>query len=158
MNGDFSKKYDTYGNMLYKIAYLYFGNPHDSEDAMQEVFIKLLYKAPDFKDENHEKAWLIRTMQNTCLNMLKRPSKRQVSIEDIPLSVTDSDSDTRLDIIKAVVSLEPKYKTAVVLYYYYDYSVSKIAKTLKISNSAAKMRLKRGREQLKTELEGYKNE
>ncbi|MDE6658665.1 MAG: RNA polymerase subunit sigma-24, partial [Eubacterium sp.] len=41
---------------------------------------------------------------------------------------------------------------------YYDYSVSEISKTLQISSSAVKMRLKRGREILKIELEDYGNE
>ncbi|MDE6125014.1 MAG: hypothetical protein K2G22_07300 [Eubacterium sp.] len=36
--------------MLYKIAFLYFGNSYDAEDALQEVFIKLLYNSPSFKD------------------------------------------------------------------------------------------------------------
>ena len=39
-----------------------------------------------------------------------------------------------------------------------DYSVEEIAKILKISKSAVKMRLKRSRELLKIQLEDYDNE
>ena len=60
-----------------------------------------------------------------------------------------------IDIVKNVLSLPAKYKTAVILYYYNDYSVEEIAKILKISKSAVKMRLKRAREILKIELEDY---
>ena len=45
-----------------------------------------------------------------------------------------------------------------ILYYYNDYSVEEIAKILKISKSAVKMRLKRSRELLKIQLEDYDNE
>ena len=40
------------------------------------------------------------------------------------------------------------------LYYYEGYSVTEIAEILKMGKSAVKMRLKRGRELLKIELEG----
>jgi len=40
------------------------------------------------------------------------------------------------------------------LYYFEDYSVKQISQTLKITESAVKMRLKRGRDILKIELEG----
>lgn len=72
----FESKYNLYGKMLYKIAFLYFGNSYDAEDALQEVFIRLLYKSPSFKNENHEKAWLIRVMQNKCRDMLKASNKK----------------------------------------------------------------------------------
>ena len=59
------------------------------------------------------------------------------------------------DILKKVIALPEKYKSTVILYYYDDYSVDEISKILKISKSAVKMRLKRGREILKLELEDY---
>ena len=159
LKSKFEAKYNQYGKMLYKIAFLYFGNSYDAEDALQEVFIKLMYDAPSFKDNNHEKAWLIRVTQNKCKDMLKSSSNKNTSIDDIELSdFVKTESDSQLDVIKQVVSLPAKYKTAIILHYYYDYSVSEISKTLQISHSAVKMRLKRGREILKLELEDYGNE
>ncbi|MBR1761993.1 MAG: RNA polymerase sigma factor [Eubacterium sp.] len=144
--------------MLYKIAFCYFGNADDSEDAMQEVFIKLLYKSPSFNNDSHEKAWLIRTMQNTCLNMLKKSSRKQAEFDESIIFEKGVSNELHMDLMNAVIKLNSKYKSAIILYYYYDYSVAEIAQTLKISNSAVKMRLKRGRELLKSELEGYENE
>ena len=155
----FETKYKLYGDMLYKIAFVYFGNPHDAQDALQEVFIKLLYGSPTFKDLEHEKAWLIRVTQNTCLDMLRASAKKNVSAGDITLADgARTDSDTRLDVIKQVTALPEKYKTAVLLYYYYGCSVNEISRTLKISSSAVKQRLKRAREALKIELEDYSYE
>lgn len=67
-------------------------------------------------------------------------------------------AERRADVISAIQSVPPQAKTAIILYYYYDYSVAQIAQTLKISNSAVKMRLKRGREILKSKLGDYENE
>jgi RNA polymerase sigma factor (sigma-70 family) len=159
LKSKFEAKYKLYGDMLYKIAFLYFGNSYDAEDALQEVFIKLLYNSPSFKDLSHEKAWLIRVTQNKCRDMLKASRCKDTSADEIEIAdFVKTNSDTSLDIIKRVVALPAKYKTAIILYYYYDYSVSEISQTLKISNSAVKMRLKRGREILKIELEDYENE
>ncbi|MDE5995374.1 MAG: RNA polymerase sigma factor [Eubacterium sp.] len=159
LKSKFEDKYNQYGNMLYKIAFLYFGNSYDAEDALQEVFIRLMYDAPSFKDKNHEKAWLIRVTQNKCKDMLKASHYKNTSIDDVEISdFVKTENDAQLDVLKQVVALPAKYKTAIILYYYYDYSVPEISKTLQISNSAVKMRLKRGREILKIELEDYGNE
>ncbi|WP_342556052.1 sigma factor-like helix-turn-helix DNA-binding protein [Paenibacillus sp. FSL R7-0652] len=56
--------------------------------------------------------------------------------------------------IELVLSLPVKYRSVVHLYYYEDYAVRDISKILEISESAVKMRLQRGRQLLKLELEG----
>ncbi|MBQ7115599.1 MAG: RNA polymerase sigma factor [Clostridia bacterium] len=152
---DFRTKYKEYGEMLYRIAFVYLGNPDDTEDILQEVFIALLYNSPEFKSKEHEKAWLIRITQNKCINFLKSTSRKNIPIDELKLPTYSENQEEKIDIIKNILSLPPKYKTTVILYYYNDYSVDEIAKILKISKSAVKMRLKRAREILKIELEDY---
>lgn len=159
LESQFESKYNLYGNMLYKIAFLYFGNSYDAEDVLQEVFIKLLYASPSFKNAEHEKAWLIRVTQNKCRDVLKASERKNKCFDEFEKSdELKTENDVYLDVVKQVVALPEKYKMAVILYYYYDYSVEQISQILKISKSAVKMRLKRGREILKIELEDYKNE
>ena len=50
----------TYGDMLYRAAYVLLGNPHDVQDALQETLLRYLEKAPAFVSREHEKAWLLR--------------------------------------------------------------------------------------------------
>ena len=157
-NIDFHNKYKEYGEMLYRIAFVLLGNTDDTEDILQEVFITFLYNSPEFKTKEHEKAWLIRITQNKCINLLKSSSKKSVSIDELQLPTYSENNEEKIDIVKNILSLPHKYKTAVILYYYNDYSVEEIAKILKISKSAVKMRLKRAREILKIELEDYNYE
>ena len=56
-------------------------------------------------------------------------------------------------LLKEVLQLEEPYKTVLVLYYFEDFSIVEIAKMLSLSPSAVKMRLMRGRQQLKTTLQ-----
>lgn len=157
-NKDFNTIYNKYGEMLYRIAFVYLGNPDDAEDVLQDVFVAFLYNTTKHKGEEHEKAWLIRTTQNKCINLLKSATRKNIDIDDIQLQSNDDSKDLHMDIINQILNLPPKYKTAVILHYYNDYSVSEIAKILKISKSAVKMRLKRSRELLKIQLEDYRNE
>lgn len=154
-NIDFQKKYKEYGDMLYRIAFVFLGNPDDTEDILQDVFITFLYNSPEFKSKEHEKAWLIRITQNKCINFLKSSGKKTLPVDELILPTYSENQEDRIDIIKSILSLPTKYKTAVILYYYNDYSVEEIARILKTSKSAVKMRLKRAREILKIELEDY---
>ncbi|KUO58675.1 MAG: RNA polymerase subunit sigma-24 [Gracilibacter sp. BRH_c7a] len=151
-NRDFSGTYDLYGRLLFKISMIYLGNKDDAEEAMQEAFYRLLHKSPQFYDAEHEKAWLIRTTVNFCKDILRSAwHKRVEKMEDIE-KYYDSPQD--LDIIREILKLPVKYKTVIHLYYFEDYSVKQIAEILNLKESAVKMRLQRGRQLLKIELEG----
>lgn len=148
---DFSQKYDTYSSMIFKIAMTYMGNTADAEDVMQEVFMRLLYKSPKFKDTEYEKRWIIRTTSNVCKDILKRfDRKLSLNIEDVIgyLSVPFEYSNAEI-----LFSLKPEYRMVLYLRYYDNYSVEEISDILSISVSAVKMRLKRGRDKLKLDIE-----
>ena len=146
--------YDKYANMLYQLSLSHMQHREDAEDVIQEVFCKYYTKAPHFADEAHEKAWFIRVTQNNAINLLKRKGRKNISLDDICGFTYEKNIDSS-DILKKVIALPEKYKSTVILYYYDDYSVDQISEILTISKSAVKMRLKRGREILKLELEDY---
>ena len=51
----FEQKYNEYGEMLYRIAFLFVANESDAEDILQEVFMKLLYERPNSRAANTKK-------------------------------------------------------------------------------------------------------
>lgn len=155
LKNEFEAKYNEYGNMLFKIAFLYLGNTSDTEDVLQDVFTKYLCGKYKFKSSEHEKAWFIRVTQNKCLDYLKKAGRKCACIEDVSATATYEDNDFEQDIITKVIALPEKYKSAIILFYYNDYTIEEISKTLKISQSAVKKRLQRGRDILKLELEDY---
>jgi RNA polymerase sigma factor (sigma-70 family) len=149
---EFTEVYHLFGSMLFKIAMIHLGNKDDAEEALQETFMKLLYKSPVFNDQEHKKAWLIRVITNHCRNMVGSLWRRRVikigEMEDYFESISDR------QVIENVMSLPFKYKAVIHLYYYEDYAVRQISEILQISESAVKMRLQRGRQLLKLDLEG----
>lgn len=153
---EFEEKYNSYGSMLYKIAFLYLNNASDAEDVLQDVFSKYLLTRKNFNSKEHEKAWFIRVTQNYCLDKLRKQDRKNSEIDDLSV-MTQLDNDTKQDVERSIVALPPKYKIVIFLYYYSGYTVEEISAILKIGKSAVKKRLQRGREMLKLRLEDYEN-
>lgn len=145
-----AETYEKYVNPIYRICFSFMKNPSDAEDMVQETFIKLINKKPEFDSEEHKKAWLIVTSSNLCRDALKRKSRMNESIDDYTPVYNDSPDENST--LKAILQLSPKYKTAVYLYYYDGYSTTEIAKMLKLPVSTVKNRLARARAQLKLML------
>ena len=104
----------TYGNILFRLCLMTLGNASDAEDAVQETFLKYLRKAPDFENEEHEKAWLITVATNQCKDMLRFKKKHSwVELEKISEAVNiPSDSG----ILETLMTLPEKYKMVLLLY------------------------------------------
>ena len=68
---EFNAKYDEYAAMVYRLAMVYLGCHADAEDVVQEAFLRLLCKAPEFTSAEHEKRWLLRVTVNLCRDCLK---------------------------------------------------------------------------------------
>ena len=123
-------------------------NLSDAEDCFQNTFIKLYTKAPDFKDENHLKAWLIRVAINECNNYI-RNNRKVVLIENAEKEKVLFSEDER-DISWALQRVSQPYREVLYLHYCEKYKVAEIAGILKKPPNTIKTLLKRGRERLKS--------
>lgn len=141
----------TYGDMLYRTAYLLLGNPHDVQDALQETLLRYLEKAPAFASQDHEKAWLLRVTANCCKDCL-RFRKRHAYLDLEPLRECLPAQEHRH--LQELYALPAKWKTVLVLHYFEGYSLKEIGEILNLSESAVKKRLQRAREALRMEMEG----
>ena len=135
-----------YGNMLYRMCVLMLKNESDAEDVVQETMIKYYQKSPVFRDDEHEKAWLIKVAANKCRDLL-RFRVRHPHVEDDFLEKLSCDSSDS-GIIEALTSLPEKFRLVMTLYYIEDYRVEDIAKIIDKTSSAVKMRLHKGRKLL----------
>ncbi|RCX12321.1 RNA polymerase RpoE-like sigma-24 subunit [Anaerobacterium chartisolvens] len=138
-----------YSQLLLRIAFLRLRSTADAEDAVQEVFLRLMTKRPRFRNDDHEKAWLIRTVINLSCDMLKSSARKNVPLDE-GLTLPQ---DEYCQLLSAVQSLPEKYVTVVHLYYYEDYSIKEIAKILELPAATVGTRLSRARVLLKPILE-----
>ena len=135
-----------YSDMLYKICIVILCNEQDVQDAIQDTFVRYLEKRPDFHDEEHEKAWLIRVATNICRDMLRfRIRHPKVCIDELENSLAVPE---QRETLRELLELPVKQKTVIYLHYVEGYHVKEIADILGITEGAVKMRMKRGREQM----------
>ncbi|MBQ7295624.1 MAG: sigma-70 family RNA polymerase sigma factor [Clostridia bacterium] len=139
----------AYSRSMLNVAYSLLKSVPDAEDAVQEAFLRLIEKKPEFNDSSHEKAWLLRVTINISKNMLKACGRKSLPLqEDIPYEDKDS------SVLLCVMALEEKYRTIIHLYYYEDYSIKEISSILNLPQATVGTRLSRARRLLKTMLKG----
>ncbi len=141
--GDVERVVHTYGNMLFRLCLITLGNASDAEDVIQETMITYLLKKSEFKDAEHEKAWLITVASNKCKDLLRfRARHPMIDLEQIQeFAAEDSDSG----ILEALMTLPEKFRIVLLLYYVEEYRIEEIAKVIGKTPSAVKMRLQKGR-------------
>ncbi len=128
----------------------------DAEDCFQNTFFKLFHSAPNFKDETHLKAWLIRVAINEC-NKYIRKNRRHIDIEKTAEISVDFPQE-KCDMSWALMMLDSKYQSVLYLYYAENYTINEIADILLKPPGTIKTQLKRGKEKLRKIYGGDDNE
>ncbi|WP_040198072.1 RNA polymerase sigma factor [Candidatus Soleaferrea massiliensis] len=148
---------DAYGDILLRVCYLYLKDLQLAEDALQETFLRAYRGYGHFKRESSEKTWLTSIACNVCKNMLRGSMKKQR--EELPLEEAvlpgqeePSGDDT---LLRAIMSLSPKHREVVLLYYYQGFCVREIADILDAPVSTISVRMKRARKALRERLGGW---
>ena len=143
--------YDTYSDDVYRLAYSFFLNPHDAEDAVQEVFLRLMSRNLTLMPDK-EQALLARITANYCKDCLRK-NKRSVNMTEADdCRIVRGDSAEKLELQELLQELPPIYRAVLYLHYYVGYKPSEIARILAITPSGVFMRLSRARKLLKTKL------
>ena len=70
------RMFDKYGPSVYRRALVLLGNPHDAEEATQEVFLRACKHLDSFEKRSSVHTWLIRITTNHCLNLLRDRRRR----------------------------------------------------------------------------------
>ena len=90
---------------------------------------------------------------NCARTSAKRASKNAALSLDEISEIIPANEEKSETLLAYVFALPEKYRTVLYLFYYEDMKISDISNTLGISESAVKLRLRRGREKLKAILE-----
>ncbi|MGN0620526.1 MAG: sigma-70 family RNA polymerase sigma factor [Porcipelethomonas sp.] len=147
---EMEEKYSRYIGMVYRTAFAYFKNKADAEDVSSEVFIKYFTMHPEFENEQHEKAWLMRVTINRCRDILRSfRIKNTVPLEEAGDICTTEDERA---VYSAVMALPKKYRLVIHLYYYEGYSTGEIAEISQEKSQTIRTRLSRARKMLKKSL------
>ena len=165
LNGDESGLYDLvnlYGNSLMLFINSFVNNLSLSEEIMEDVFMELVVKKHNFKEESTFKTYLFKIGKNKAFNILKKNNRctylENNEIED-DKKFEDSviKNEEQKHIHNALKKLPKDYMTVLYLIYFEDMSYDEIGRIMKKSNKQIKNLAYRARISLKEILgkEGF---
>ena len=151
---EFREFYDRQVKRVYRLAMVMMGNISDAEEVTQTVFLKAWEKKPDFRDADHEIAWILTTTRNQCKDIHKSFYRRKrADLENAPEPQVTLETQMDSEIWEALQSLAEKYRMVLYLYYYEGYSVRELSVILRRRESTLQTQLATGRKQMKSLLE-----
>ena len=153
--GELEEVISRYETMVYGLALARTGSAADADDVFQETFLAYYRSGKTFREEEHRRAWLLRT----ALNMSRRVTqstyrKKAVPLEEGAEMVAPFREPEENQIWQALQSLSEEYRLPLYLFYFEELSTQEIAKALSLRPGTVRMRLSRGREQLREVLKG----
>lgn len=168
----FDELYHSYSGKLYRMAYFITGNRSDSEDILQETFVKCFLHRKELKQPERFESWLYQILVRTAWRSEKRrKGKRELSFDGILDNEEDTGMAERIqrdgkaepleqvlkaemssELWKAVNRLGMKHRTVVLLYYYNDLGTKEIAAMTGTLEGTVKSRLHKARLLLREQL------
>ena len=157
--------YERYRDPIFRFAYRLLGSAEAAEDITHDCFLSLI-KAPGRFDPN--KASLRTYIYSAARNQAAKrynSSEREAPIDDLKEEPAASDRhepirkvlDDELvsEVARAISSLPPLQREALVLFEYEELSLAEIATVVGVDANTVKARLFRAREKLRNRLDHY---
>lgn len=157
--------YERHREAVFRFAYRMLGDSSRAEDVTQECFLSLV-RRPDSFDESRAKlrTYLLGATRNLSLKSLRRQGQ-EVGLEEFneeprPGQTEEPlrkllDEELEFVVSRAVASLPPLQREALVLFEYEGISLKEIAVIIEADVGTVKARLHRARARLRRELEPY---
>jgi RNA polymerase sigma-70 factor (ECF subfamily) len=131
-------------------------NESDVEDVLQDVFEKVYKNLDDLKDAEKITSWVYRIARNSVIDHYRKHNKAALQIpEDLTVEQPDDKSANKeiASCLTAMISCLPeKYREAITLTEFENYTLKDLSKKMGLSLSGAKSRVQRARKQLKEML------
>lgn len=182
-NGDdqaFDEVYRSYSGKLYRMALFITGNRNDSEDVLQETFVKCYLHRGELKDPERFESWIYQILVRTAWKMEKKKKNTgEVSFEEMletdegrssslgqRLSADDSmgplesvlQKEVSREICDAVNRLDIRYRTVILLYYYNGLGIREISQVTGVFQGTVKSRLNKARKLLRESLDHHEED
>jgi RNA polymerase sigma-70 factor (ECF subfamily) len=161
----FLELYDRHRQPIFRFAYRLLGEVDIAEDVTHDCFLSLIRKPENFRPERASlRTYLFAAARNLALKHFRRSGREtgldevteepQVSPRQGPLGKL-LDEELAAEVRRAVVSLPPMQREALILFEYEGFSLNDVAEITGADVGAVKGRLYRARERLKSILRPY---
>lgn len=153
---------EHYGNPLLLFINSYVHNYHTAEDLMEDCFVELLLKKPNFRGESQFKTYLFQIGRNKALNFLKRSKHfTWVNADDVAHELWEEDTvfkrieadETKRQLHDALKTLPDHYRQAVMLIYFEEFNYEEAAEVMDVSVKQIDNYIYRAKKKLAQELD-----
>ena len=151
----FTQLYELMAERLFRYAYRMLHDRGAAEDAVQHAFLELVRAQPDLDLERSLEAWLFKSVRFTCLDEIRRRTRRpEVPSDDLPDAGTE-DALVMIDpeLEKALAALTPEQREVLHLKHVEGYDGAEIAEILDSSRTAVYAMAARAEARLKKLLD-----
>jgi len=150
----FEQLYHRYHRMVYQHCLLMCRDTDEADDLTQDVFIRLTRNLGSYKGEARFGTWLHRVTHNYCIDQLRKQQNLRIQHEQysVALSGGNDEPEPPFERVFAVLDqalnrLPPQQQVLLRTKYEQGIEIKDIARQQQLTPSAAKMRLKRARDQ-----------
>jgi len=146
--------YNKYSPKMLAVCYRFGHNKEDSEDMLQEGFIKVFSQIHTFRSQGAFEGWIRRIIVHTCINNLKKNKKFNESVDLIHATSHQIREESVPSIVQAkqvveCIRLLPLgYRTVLNLYAIEGYSHKEISIVLEIEESTSRSQYTRAKQML----------
>jgi RNA polymerase sigma-70 factor (ECF subfamily) len=138
----------------------FFKNETDTDDFVQEVFIKVYTKLSTFRGDSLFSTWLMRIAYNTAVNSVNRRKEYaslsdDFDIEDSGLTPEQNElkKATMLAVREAIKELPERYGICLDMYFFYDMTYNEISEVVDLPVNTIKSHIFRAKKILKDKLQ-----
>jgi RNA polymerase sigma-70 factor (ECF subfamily) len=144
---------------LINLAYRFCRDRGRAEELSQEAFLRAYRSLDRWRRESTFSTWLFALATNLYCSELRRIPINTIWLGDVA-EPRDSraidggfeEQDRDRAVRRSVLTLPPKYREALILFYFHDMDVASAAQSLGLPEGTVKARLSRGREMLRGKL------
>lgn len=158
----FTKLISLYKKRVFALGMSFFKNEADTEDFMQDVFVKVYQNLARFKGESAFSTWLTRIAYNAAVNAMSRKKDVFPLMDETLLSDPDFTPEeqeirkaTVTAVRAAVAALPEKYGICLELYFFYDMSYEEIVVVTGFPLNTIKSHIFRAKKMLRDTLRGF---
>jgi len=157
--GAFTELVRRYTNLVYSVAKRRLSNISLAEDATQTVFIRLAKAAPKLRGDAELAGWLHRTTVHVSIDLWRSEFRRRAREEQAAAMQTPVDENIAWNEVAPVLDealneLTDAERQAILLRFFEHKTMHELGLALGVSEDAAKMRVSRALDRLRTQLGG----
>lgn len=147
--------YDRFAKKMMGVCLRYTSNYEEAQDILQDAFVKIYGKLPEFESKGSLEGWIRRIIVNTALDQYRKNKKylNDVDVDSVEFMLEKKDfiveSMNAEDLLKVVQAIPEGYRIVFNLFAIEGYSHKEIADKLGVTESTSKSQYSRAKKLLR---------